>query len=319
MNNFNFLTKSQAQGTEKLEVLKKFGSKCGITDFAILLGGRRSRDYSIEGGLTNKEGTTEWWTQTFDPYYREVSIISFDGSRSFKCCGTSRVGGRPYLSYSEISSLAKNKIVRFNDVLEVEYGEYPQDVVSDEEAISLENLYNDKKLSETGKKYTLYRRIERTNDYEAETYTEYSYNGKKYIRYMSDADDSKLADGRNVMKDKAYFVEVKPLKWIVDEEKDIALAKDVFFAGVPFSRTGSCDFKKSSINRFMSECLSKDIIPSQPKKQGRKVNVRFLNDKRVKEIVIRGDNLTLQFDEDSIIIKRKEPQKVKVMKKQAIK
>ena len=69
----------------------------------------------------------------------------------------------------------------------------------------------------------------------------------------------------------------------------------------------------------MSECLSKDIVPSQPKKQSRKVNVRFLNDEKVKEIVIRGNNLTLQFDKDSIIIKRKEPQKVKVMKKQITK
>jgi len=45
-------------------LLKKYGSKCGITDFVILLGGRRSKDYSIEGGSTNKEGTTEWWTET---------------------------------------------------------------------------------------------------------------------------------------------------------------------------------------------------------------------------------------------------------------
>lgn len=319
MNNFSFLTKSQAQGSEKLEVLKKFGSKCGITDFAILLGGRRNKDYFIEGGLTNKEATTEWWTQTFNPYYREVNVITFDGSYIYKCCGTSRVGGRPYLSYSEISSLAKNKVVRFNDVLEVEYGEYPQDVVSDEEDLELGILYNEKKLSETGKKYTLYRRSEITNDYEAETYTEYLYNGKKYIRYISAAGDSRLSDGREVVKNIAYFVEVKPLKWIIDEEKDIALSKEVIFAGIPYSRTGNYDFAQSSIKRFMSECLSKDIVPSQPKKQSRKVNVRFLNDEKVKEIVIRGNNLTLQFDKDSIIIKRKEPQKVKVMKKQITK
>jgi len=211
--------------------------------------------------------------------------------------------------------LAKNAVTRFNGVLEVEYGEYPQDVVVDEEALVLEGLYNDKKLRKTGKEYTFYRRIKGTNDYEVETYTEYLHNGKKYIRYISDAVDSKLSDNRKVVKDKAYFVEVKPLKWIIGEEKDIALAKEVFFAGVPYRRTGNYDFTQSSIKRFMNECLEKDIVPSQIKKQGRKVNVRFLNDEKVKEIVIRGNNLTLQFDKDSIIIKRKELQKVKVMKK----
>lgn len=319
MNNFWFLTKTQAYGSDKLGVLKKYGSKCGITDFAVLLGGQRSKEFSIEGGLTNKEGTAEWWTQTLESYYHDIYTIDFSGGMSSKGCSNSNVGGRPYLKYSEISSLTKNAVTRFNGVLEVEYGEYPQDVVSEEEALALEGLYKDKKLNQTGKEYTFYRRIKGTHDYEALQYAEYIHNGKKYIRYISDAVDSKLADGRKVVKDKAYFVEVKPLKWIIDKEKDIALSKDVIFSGVPYSRTGNYDFTQSSIKRFMSECLAKDIIPSQQKKPGRKVSVRFLNDKKVKEIVIRGNNLTLQFDKDSIIIKRREPQKVKVMKKQVTK
>ena len=39
MLDFRFLTKNEVFGSEQLDILKKYGSKCAITDFAVLLGG----------------------------------------------------------------------------------------------------------------------------------------------------------------------------------------------------------------------------------------------------------------------------------------
>ena len=39
MNNFTFLSQKQIFGENALEIFKKYGTKCAITDFSILLGG----------------------------------------------------------------------------------------------------------------------------------------------------------------------------------------------------------------------------------------------------------------------------------------
>ena len=39
MSNFTFLTQEQCFGSDKLDILKKRGTKAAITDFSVLLGG----------------------------------------------------------------------------------------------------------------------------------------------------------------------------------------------------------------------------------------------------------------------------------------
>ena len=39
MSNFTFLTEEQCFGSDKLDILKKRGTKAAITDFSVLLGG----------------------------------------------------------------------------------------------------------------------------------------------------------------------------------------------------------------------------------------------------------------------------------------
>ena len=50
MNNFTFLTDEQIFGNDQLDILKKYGTKCAITDFSILLGGYVSGDYYTSEG-----------------------------------------------------------------------------------------------------------------------------------------------------------------------------------------------------------------------------------------------------------------------------
>ena len=45
MKDFTFLTEEQIFGDDQLDILKKYGTKCAITDFSILLGGYVSGDY----------------------------------------------------------------------------------------------------------------------------------------------------------------------------------------------------------------------------------------------------------------------------------
>ena len=66
MLDLTFLTKEQIFGDNKLEILKKYGTRCVITDFSILLGGYVSSDYYTSEGNTRKDRTGWWWTKSSD-------------------------------------------------------------------------------------------------------------------------------------------------------------------------------------------------------------------------------------------------------------
>ena len=74
------------------------------------------------------------------------------------------------------------------------------------------------------------------NQCDENSYLEYEYNGKKYIRFVGDSNCSgeTLSNGRVVRKGVPYWVEVEPIKWIIDEKADVALSKKILFAGVIF-------------------------------------------------------------------------------------
>ena len=60
MNDFTFLTEEQIFGNNRLDIISRYGERCAITDFSILLGGYvLSNCYTSEGN-TGKD-RTGWW------------------------------------------------------------------------------------------------------------------------------------------------------------------------------------------------------------------------------------------------------------------
>ena len=80
MNNFTFLTKDQIFGNNKLDIISRYGTKCAITDFSILLGGYVSQDCYTSEGNTRKDRTGWWWTKT--PYNNDACVVHFSGNWS---------------------------------------------------------------------------------------------------------------------------------------------------------------------------------------------------------------------------------------------
>jgi len=222
---FTFLTKEQTFGEYQLEILKKYGTKCAITDFAILLGGYVSfNDYTSEGNNLNNR-TAYWWTKT--PYDNDVIICFPRGFDYYDAVVQRSISSRPVLLYSLITSQSLNKVKRINGILEVEYGEYPQTVVSEDFSKILEEAYSNNKINKTGKSYTtdsvsyFFANI----PFQEKTYSEYEYKGKRYIRFVGDLNEEEiLSDGRTIQYDDVYWVKVEPIKWMVDEKTNIALS-----------------------------------------------------------------------------------------------
>lgn len=184
-------------------------------------------------------------------------IIDDDGSKKCVDANSDDIGGRPAIMYSTIFPFVKNQVRLENGILEVEYGEYPQYVVSKKMSDDLEIEYTNGRLKTTGKVYKIGSR----------EFTEYEYKGKRLIRAKAN-DNGWLSSGRKFGKLDCFWVEVSPIKWLVDEEKNIALSKKVIFSGVGIQKySWASGVYKEQMSKFLNKQFAKDIIPSNQKKQ----------------------------------------------------
>lgn len=251
---FTFLTIDEMY-FNPLDIIKKESARCAITDFSILLGGFVSGEYYVGDGNSRKDRAGGWWTKSPDCEYG-IYLVTPRG-RLLSEIENEIVGSRPATKFSSIANEVKNKVINENGILEVEYGEYPQDIVEENTSKILEDLYQEDKINRTGKKYKV-----------SWTYDEFEYQEKKYIRVKCDSncEGQILSDGRTIQKENAYWVEVSPIKWIIDEKTNVALSKRILFAGIslgrPFSYMTERDFDSTHIEYVLNNIFAEDIIPS---------------------------------------------------------
>lgn len=263
MSNFTFLTKGQIIGQNQLNFFEKYGTRCVATDFAILLG--CSSSLYERNNKKYKVGT--WWTKS---NFNDFSAFAINecGKVQDQYVDIINIGGRPALSYSSIKFSSKIVRNKYN-IKEVEYGEYPQTVVNEDYSRELEWAYNNRSLRITGKDYTTNSQyfIGSNKVFSPKTNTEYEYNGSKYIRFVGNQNCNGLVlpDDRKLQEGTAYWVRVEPIIWLVDEAKNVALAKKILFSGIQLKN--QCyykgDFDKTNIKMFMDNYFSKEIEPSK--------------------------------------------------------
>ena len=267
MLDFTFLTREQIFGDKKLDVLKQYGVRCSITDYAILLGGIVDDfSYTSEGeNLINR--TSSYWTETAG--YR-CWIVDEAGEELIEDLYDRVTGVRLAVAYSSIRDLPGD--VRYINGIKVkEYGEYPQTVATKELSFLLEKFYNEGKLKETGKLYTSDSAHYDDEDslFKPKHRIEYEYNGDKYVRFVADNNGAfeKLSNGIEIKNGDIYWIKVEPIKWLIDEKSDIALSKNVLFSGVQYNRKVNdiIVFEESDIKKFIDEYFEKEIVPSNIK------------------------------------------------------
>lgn len=272
MNDLIFLTEDQIFGNNRLEIFQKRGTKASISDFSILLGGYVSDIFYAKNGNTQTlaDRTGYYWTKT-DDGDNDARVVAHDGHSYWNVVSNRGVGARPALSYSQIRDICSNRVREADGILEVEYGEYPQTAAPSNIQETLELLYQNNQLSKTGKIYTTDSR--KYDDYNsgflAKGHIEYEYNGKKYVRVEANScfgqEKFTLSNGKKYKNGDYVWVEVNPIKWLIDEKKDLAISKDIIFAGVQFNkiRNYKGDFGKTDIKRFMDDCFSKEIVSNR--------------------------------------------------------
>ena len=273
MSNFTFLTQEQCFGSDKLDILKKRGTKAAITDFSVLLGGWVSSEH-VENDSSLEGRTGYYWTKS-DDGDNDARVVDDDGIRSSDNVGERNGGARPALPFSSISSIPTNgesgKRAR-DGILEVEYGYYPQKAVSRDMQERLERAYRSGNISKTRNNYTTdsVAYDEYDTSFQPQTHQEYEYNGKRYVRVKAnsyyDGGDFTLSNGEQYRDGDDVWVEVLPVKWLVDEKSRMMITEKLIFAGVQFNKERNYhtrDFDRTDIKTFMDRYLSRDLVQSR--------------------------------------------------------
>ena len=273
MSNFTFLTQEQCFGDNKLHILEKRGTKAAITDFSVLLGGGVFSKY-VENDSSLEGRTGYYWTKSEDGY-NGVCLVTDAGCRDYYNVYSRFGGGRPALPFSEVSSIPTNgdsgKRAR-DGILEVEYGYYPQKAVSRNMQEILERAYKSGTISKTRNNYTTdsAHYDEYDTSFQPQTHQEYEYNGKRYVRVKAnsyyDGYNFTLSNGEDYRDGDDVWVEVLPVKWLVDEKSRMMITEKLIFSGVQFNEERNYhtrDFDRTDIKIFMDRYLSKELVQSR--------------------------------------------------------
>lgn len=244
---------------DKIDVLKEYGKKCKLTDFAILLGAdmfdKNNNYYGDKHDQPN--GTGFWWTKKcFSDNL--AFMIDPNGFQAIRNVTVRTVGGRPVFKHSNLGDLAQ----KGTNAKKIVYGEYPQMIADSLTSKELEKLYCDNNLSVTGKEYSTDFLSEK-DGFNERKHIEYRYDGNKYIRIIGDgsSEGKKLSNRWIVKSDKPYWIKVSPIVWLLDEKADIVISEYILFAGVQYfeKSVNTFPFENSNIKRFMDTYLEKDI------------------------------------------------------------
>ncbi len=240
MGKFRLLSKREVFGNNRLDIFTKIDRACVETSFAKLFGG-----YS-----------TEWWLSStsferdFGALRKRISIVDSHGNSSYSYRDNdSDIKIRPIMKYSNLQQFKKSIQTNDDGVIEVEYGEYPQEQVPKELCDKLEKILftEGQDLKKTGKKYTV--RLGYIDDNKESVppmqLTEYEYEGKKYVRCG-----------------KGSWFEVSPIKWYVDETKKILISKKLLIGNVFYK----------DIPKFLNTYFAEEIIVKKPKKEENKTD-----------------------------------------------
>lgn len=255
------LTKKQVCDNP-LQMFKKYGTNAAVTDFSLLLGIEVSSDHTSDTLYYQDKSFIEtraadYWTKT-QKEDKAIAISSYGfGYNSPKKMNDSYIGIRPVINYSDINKYVKEKRITDKNVLEVDYGEYPQTICDKKLELQLEQMYKENAIQKTEKKYT----ISSSRFFIPQELDEYYFNGNKYIRFIADRDiiRTKLSNKKYIEFGKTYWIKVEPITWMIDEKEDIAVTKNLLISGIPFDNYNNHKFEDTEIYNYLNNYFIKEI------------------------------------------------------------
>lgn len=249
--NCYFLTEGFYRDSSKLKDIRKRGFNAPITDFNILLGSNYfdEDDYDYEYTPYNcyyknkdrlENRTADYCVDSFNQDGVFVDIMGHDGMLYPAFHDLYNYSVRLVVSYSDIMSRCNNINKADDGVLEGYCGFYPQQAASIDVQEKLEKCYEDNLpyIKKTGKEYVVMS--DKVNG-KIDNVLEYEFvDGKRYVRVENKNDGIvvKLSNRKFYRKGDYVWVEVQPVKWLIDLYDNIALSESLLFPAYNMVRYG---------------------------------------------------------------------------------
>ena len=246
----------------QLEVIKKYGTKAAVTDLCVLTGGYLCED--IDCNIDEDIGC--FWTKS-DDGDNDVCTVIEDGHCSNKYRRERDGAIRPVLQSSEMfSQITSNRVKGYNGTEEVEYGEYPQNAADSRMQKILESEYN-RGINKTGRSYTFDSAeiYDYSTGFKPVTYEEYEYQEKKYIRVKANFCEDYvhiLSNGIEYESNDYVWVEVSPVKWLIDDNTGILVSKKGLVSGIRFldeTTNYKGDFDRTEMKEYLDKYMLRDL------------------------------------------------------------
>ncbi|MDX2095835.1 MAG: hypothetical protein SFW64_07870 [Alphaproteobacteria bacterium] len=271
---------------KQLQIFKDYGTKTGLSDLAIFLGGRlglplRNPDKTSDGQRSGFVYTaSSARAEMFTVPIGKVSTVAPTGRETQSDSQSRTCGIRLALPPEVTSSILpdKEKTHPKNQSLRiVEYGEYPQSIAYDSEA--LEHEFQKQPFVKTGAQYTFDGEAADAHDkpFNPIKYDEYEHDDKRYIRvearptvsYKECLDghlesNAILSNGQEVKEGDIGWIEVQPVEWLADPS-GWWVTKQGLVAGVQYDvkRKYDGNFNETNANKFINEVMLKEILPER--------------------------------------------------------
>lgn len=262
----------------QLEVIKKYGTQAAITDLCILTGCYLNiYCYKYIAEDTSLASRTSWfwtrsWTRTNDNIYNcnDVVLVSWQGNRREEQGNERNNAIRPVLcsSHEIFSQISSKRVKGYNGTEEVEYGEYPQNAADSRMQNILESEYN-RGMNKTGRSYTFdsVKYDDYDTGFKPVTYEEYEYQGKEYIRIKANSNFNgvkfKLSNGIKYRDGDYVWVEVLPVKWLIDDNTETLISKYGLVSGIKFLEKYTAyrgDFSKTGLKIYLDKHMMHDLF-----------------------------------------------------------
>lgn len=244
-----------------------------LSDFAVLCGAYMSSSGNLG----------YYWVKAMSGK-NEAYYMDFLGFAKVASVSQRIIGIRPTLKCQDVVEFFSDLDIdnALNErFLEVEYGHYPQSIANKDLQQILESKFQIGLLKKSFSKYTIDSK--KYDDYNESLckleIEEYEYDEKRYVRIKSNIlfDNSYKLQKNNTF----VWVEVLPIKWLVDLKNNIIISKKILLAGIQYNKEiednenynkvsdifffsgaqpNESGFEDSDIKRFLDECFSVEIM-----------------------------------------------------------
>lgn len=264
MNNVKVISYSQYLKMKDEE--RKILLKTNITDYAILLGTwiKKPR-YEKAKEICNGEvlGKMLMLDETRKIDFRVLEYPFSSELYHVNNIGAAYYGIKPVFNFDTfpINDITSSCFIDDN-IMTVNYGEYPQNIVTDDLSRILEKEFNSNSLDKSGKQYTAF-----DNDMNKIKYDEYLYKNKKYVRIVGykPSNEGYLSNGKLFEVNVPYWIEVEPIKFIVDTVKNIVISDKIILSSVPVASSydDTKDFENTFLSKYLNDIFINEIISSK--------------------------------------------------------